>query len=123
MQEEIIDSVLLGRDTFALLPTGGGKSLTFQIPTLIKPGCCLVITPLVALMKDQVDRLRKMNIPARALYTGLYYNEIESVFSNAIHNKLKFLYVSPERLLNPAFQLALAKVNVNLIAEIGRAHV
>ncbi|GMT45088.1 MAG: ATP-dependent DNA helicase RecQ [bacterium] len=121
MQEEIIDSVLLGRDTFALLPTGGGKSLTFQIPALIKPGCCLVITPLVALMKDQVDRLRKMNIPARALYTGLYYNEIESIFSNAIHNKLKFLYVSPERLMNPAFQLALAKINVNLIA-VDEAH-
>ncbi len=121
MQEEIIDSVLLGRDTFALLPTGGGKSLTFQIPALIKPGCCLVITPLVALMKDQVDRLRKMNIPARALYTGLYYNEIESIFSNAIHNKLKFLYVSPERLMNPAFQLALAKIAVNLIA-VDEAH-
>lgn len=121
MQEEIIDSVLSGKDTFALLPTGGGKSLTFQIPALINPGCCLVITPLLALMKDQVDRLRKMNIPARALYTGLYYNEIESIYSNAIHNKLKFLYVSPERLLNQTFQMALAKIDVNLIA-VDEAH-
>ena len=121
MQEEIIDSVLLGRDTFALLPTGGGKSLTFQIPALMKPGCCLVITPLVALMKDQVDRLRKMNIPARALYTGLYYSEIESIYSNAIHNKLKFLYISPERLLNQTFQMALVKMDINLIA-VDEAH-
>ncbi len=121
MQEEIIDSVLSGKDTFALLPTGGGKSLTFQIPALINQGCCLVITPLLALMKDQVDRLRKMNIPARALYTGLYYNEIESIYSNAIHNKLKFLYVSPERLLNQTFQMALAKIDVNLIA-VDEAH-
>ncbi len=121
MQEEIIDSVLSGKDTFALLPTGGGKSLTFQIPAMLKPGCCLVITPLVALMKDQVDRLRKMDIPARALYTGLYYNEIESIYSNAIHNKLKFLYVSPERLLNQTFQMALSKIEVNLIA-VDEAH-
>ena len=121
MQEEIIDSVLSGKDTFALLPTGGGKSLTFQIPALIKPGCCLVITPLLSLMKDQVDRLRKMDIPARALYTGLYYSEIESIYSNAIHNKLKFLYVSPERLLNQTFQMALAKIDVNLLA-VDEAH-
>ncbi len=121
MQEEIIDSVLSGKDTFALLPTGGGKSLTFQIPALLKPGCCLVITPLVALMKDQVDRLRKMNIPARALYTGMYYNEIESIYSNAIHNKLKFLYISPERLLNQTFQMALVKMEINLIA-VDEAH-
>ncbi len=121
MQEEIIDSIMQERDTFALLPTGGGKSLTFQIPALMKPGCCLVITPLVALMKDQVDRLRKMDIPARALYTGLYYSEIESIYSNAIHNTLKFLYVSPERLLNETFQMALVKMNINLIA-VDEAH-
>ena len=121
MQEEIIHSISNGQDTFALLPTGGGKSLTFQIPALMKPGCCLVITPLVALMKDQVDRLRKMNIAARALYTGLYYNEIEAIYSQAIHNKLKFLYVSPERLLNQAFQMALVKMDINLIA-VDEAH-
>ncbi len=121
MQEEIIDSVLQGNDTFALLPTGGGKSLTFQIPALMKTGCCLVITPLVALMKDQVDRLRKMNIAARALYTGLFYNEIEAIYSQALHNKLKFLYVSPERLLNQTFQNTLVKMDINLIA-VDEAH-
>jgi len=121
MQEEIIDSVLAGKDTFALLPTGGGKSLTFQIPAMLKQGCCLVITPLVALMKDQVDRLRKMDIPARALYTGMFYSEIESVYSNAIHNRLKFLYVSPERLLNQTFQMALVKMEISLIA-VDEAH-
>lgn len=121
MQEEIIDSVLQGKDTFALLPTGGGKSLTFQIPALMKPGCCLVVTPLVALMKDQVARLRKMNIAARALYTGLFYNEIEAIYSQAVHNKLKFLYVSPERLLNQTFQNILVKMDINLIA-VDEAH-
>ncbi len=121
MQEEIIDSVMLGKDTFALLPTGGGKSLTFQIPALMKSGCCLVITPLVALMKDQVDRLRKMGITARALYTGMYYNEIQSVYSFALHKKLKLLYVSPERLLNETFQNILIKMDINLIA-VDEAH-
>ncbi len=121
MQEEIIDSVVSGYDTLALLPTGGGKSLTFQIPALMQEGCCLVITPLVSLMKDQVDRLRKINIPARALYTGLYYNEIEAIYSQAVHNKLKFLYVSPERLLNQTFQNVLVKMNINLIA-VDEAH-
>ncbi len=121
MQEEIIDSVMQGQDTFALLPTGGGKSLTFQIPALLRPGCCLVVTPLVALMKDQVDRLRKMNLAARALYTGLFYNEIEAIYSQAIHNKLKFLYVSPERLLNQRFLNTLVKMDINLIA-VDEAH-
>jgi len=120
-QEEIIDSILQQKDTFALLPTGGGKSLTFQIPSLMLAGCCLVITPLIALMKDQVDHLKKLGIPAKALYTGLYPDEIESVYSNAIHGKLKFLYVSPERLLNVAFLNTLAKININLIA-VDEAH-
>ncbi|MBN2614156.1 MAG: RecQ family ATP-dependent DNA helicase [Bacteroidales bacterium] len=121
LQEEIIDSVLAGKDTFALLPTGGGKSLTFQIPALIQDGCCLVITPLISLMKDQVDHLKRLGIFARALYTGMHFSEIESVFSEAIHGNLKFLYISPERLLNKNFQWALAKMNVNLIA-VDEAH-
>ncbi len=120
-QEEIIDSILSGKDTFALLPTGGGKSLTFQIPAMMQPGVCLVITPLIALMKDQVDRLKKLGIPAKALHTGMYPDEIESALSNAIHSKIKFLYVSPERLLNVPFQSTLAKINVNLIA-VDEAH-
>lgn len=121
MQEEIIDSILQGNDTFALLTTGGGKSLTFQIPAMMKPGCCLVITPLISLMKDQTDHLKKLGMFAKALYTGMFYNEIESVLSEAIHGKLKFLYISPERLLNTNFQYALAKINVNLIA-VDEAH-
>ena len=120
-QEEIIDSILSGKDTFALLPTGGGKSLTFQIPAMMQPGVCLVITPLIALMKDQIDRLKKLGIPAKALHTGMYSDEIESALSNAIHSKIKFLYVSPERLLNVPFQSTLAKINVNLIA-VDEAH-
>ncbi len=120
-QEEIIDSILSGKDTFALLPTGGGKSLTFQIPAIMQPGVCLVITPLIALMKDQIDRLKKLGIPAKALHTGMYPDEIESALSNAIHSKIKFLYVSPERLLNEPFQSTLAKINVNLIA-VDEAH-
>ena len=121
MQEEIIDSVLQGKDTLALLATGGGKSLTFQIPGLMKPGCCLVITPLISLMKDQADRLKKLGIFAKALYTGMFHDEIEAVLSEAIHGKLKFLYVSPERLMSTNFQYALAKINVNLIA-VDEAH-
>jgi ATP-dependent DNA helicase RecQ len=121
MQEEIIDSVLQGKDTLALLATGGGKSLTFQIPGMIKPGCCLVITPLISLMKDQADRLKKLGIFAKALYTGMFHDEIEAVLSEAIHGKLKFLYVSPERLMSSSFQYALAKINVNLIA-VDEAH-
>jgi len=121
MQEEIIDSVLQGKDTLALLATGGGKSLTFQIPGLIKPGCCLVVTPLISLMRDQVERLKKLGIFGKALYTGMFHDEIESVLSEAIHGKLKFLYVSPERLMSSNFQYALAKINVNLIA-VDEAH-
>ena len=121
MQEEIIDSVLQGNDTLALLATGGGKSLTFQIPGMIKPGCCLVVTPLISLMKDQADRLKKLGIFAKALYTGMFHDEIEAVLSEAIHGKLKFLYVSPERLMSSNFQYALAKINVNLIA-VDEAH-
>lgn len=121
MQEEIIDSVLQGKDTLALLATGGGKSLTFQIPGLMKPGCCLVVTPLISLMKDQVERLKKLGIFGKALYTGMFHDEIESVLSEAIHGKLKFLYVSPERLMSSNFQYALAKIDVNLIA-VDEAH-
>ncbi len=121
MQEEIIDSVLLGMDTLALLPTGGGKSVCFQVPAMVNEGTCLVITPLIALMKDQVEQLKRRNIPAKAIHTGMHYTEIESVMNNAVYGKLKFLYVSPERLINPAFQQALVQIPVNLIA-VDEAH-
>lgn len=121
MQEEIIDSVLLGIDTLALLPTGGGKSVCFQVPALVRQGTCLVITPLIALMRDQVEQLHRRNIPAKALHTGMHYTEIESVLNNAVHGRLKFLYVSPERLMNRVFQQALYDIPVNLIA-VDEAH-
>jgi len=101
MQEEIIDSVLEGKDTLALLPTGGGKSVCFQVPALIKEGTCIVITPLIALMKDQVANLKKRNIKAAAIYSGMHHDEIESIYSNAVAGNLKFLYISPERLSTP----------------------
>ncbi len=121
LQEEIIDSILQKNDTLALLPTGGGKSVCFQIPALVNKGMCLVISPLIALMKDQVGQLKNRKIPAKAIYTGMYFSEIDSVLNNAIYGKLKFLYVSPERLMNQDFQHALAEININLIA-VDEAH-
>lgn len=121
MQEEIIDSVLLGKDTLALLPTGGGKSICFQIPALIKEGTCIVITPLIALMKDQVANLKKNKIKAAAIYTGMHRDEIESIYSNAIAGNLKFLYISPERLLTPVAQDVINRMKVNILT-IDEAH-
>jgi len=110
MQEEIIDSVLKNRDTLALLPTGGGKSICFQIPAMMMDGVCLVVTPLIALMRDQVSNLKKNGIKAGAIYTGMHRNEIESVYSNCLSGKLKFLYVSPERLDNESFLHVLSRL-------------
>ena len=121
MQEEIIQSVLDGRDTLALLPTGGGKSVCYQVPGLMMEGMCLVITPLIALMNDQVEQLKRKNIIAKALHTGMHYSEIDAVINNAVSGRLKFLYVSPERLVNPHFQNALAEMKVNILA-VDEAH-
>lgn len=121
MQEEIVDSVLNKKDTLALLPTGGGKSICYQVPALMMEGTCLVITPLIALMKDQVDGLRKLGIQARAIYTGMHYNEIESVYSACLNKKVKFLYVSPERLENESFIHVISKIKINLIT-VDEAH-
>ncbi|HEY9116160.1 MAG TPA: ATP-dependent DNA helicase RecQ [Bacteroidales bacterium] len=121
MQEDIIDSVLQKKDTLALLPTGGGKSICFQVPALMMDGTCLVITPLIALMKDQVDGLRKLGIQARAIYTGMHPNEIESVYNNCLNGKTKFLYVSPERLENEAFIHVISRIKINLIT-VDEAH-
>jgi len=120
-QEEIIDSVLAGKDTLALLPTGGGKSICFQVPAMMLEGTCIVITPLIALMKDQVSRLKKQDIPAGAIYTGMYKDEIESVYSNCLTGKFKFLYVSPERLENASFIDVFARLQVNMIV-VDEAH-
>jgi ATP-dependent DNA helicase RecQ len=116
MQEEIVDSVLAGNDTLALLPTGGGKSVCFQVPALMNEGLCLVITPLIALMKDQVQHLKKINIPAAAIYSGLHPNEVELAYNQAVFGRLKFLYVSPERIQTDRFQDLIRRMKVNLIA-------
>ena len=121
LQEEIITSVLAGRDTLALLPTGGGKSITFQVPALAKEGLCVVISPLIALMKDQVDRLRSLGIPAAALHSGMHPNEMDLVISNARYGNTKLLYISPERLATPRMREALGKMKVNLLA-VDEAH-
>jgi len=121
MQEDIIKSVLSGSDTLALLPTGGGKSICYQVPGMAKDGVCLVISPLIALMKDQVERLKKMGIRAFAIYSGMHYNEIEVALNNAVYGDAKFLYVSPERVATPNFRESLKLMNVNLLA-VDEAH-
>jgi len=121
MQKEIILSVLDKKDTLALLPTGGGKSICFQVPTLATEGLCIVVTPLIALMKDQVEGLKKKNIRAAAIYSGMNQNEIEVAISNAKYGSLKFLYLSPERLETDLIGLNIEKMRVNLLA-VDEAH-
>ncbi len=98
MQEEIITSALAGDDVLAILPTGGGKSVCFQVPALMKDGIALVVTPLVALMKDQVQNLEQRGIKALAVYAGMGRREIDLALNNAAYGDFKFLYISPERL-------------------------
>ncbi len=116
LQEEIIRSVYEGNDTLALMPTGGGKSITFQVPALAKEGICLVITPLIALMKDQVENLKKRGIKAVAIHSGMTRHEIDIELDNCIYGDFKFIYLSPERLTTPLFRERLKKLKVNLIA-------
>lgn len=116
LQEDIVDSVIEGRDTLALLPTGGGKSICFQVPAMAMEGICIVITPLISLMKDQVMHLKKNGIPAAAIFSGMHSSEIEVAYNQAAFGMLKFLYVSPERLMTDAFIEALKKMKVNLLA-------
>lgn len=116
MQENIVDAVVNGNDTLALLPTGGGKSICFQVPAMAMDGICIVITPLISLMKDQVMHLKKIGIAAAAIFSGMHHNEIEIIYNQAAFGMLKFLYVSPERLMTDAFIEALKKMNVNMIA-------
>jgi ATP-dependent DNA helicase RecQ len=120
-QEEIIRSVLDNRDTLALLPTGGGKSICFQVPVLAGEGIGLVVTPLIALMKDQVENLKDRNIKASAVYSGMHHHEIELVINNAIHGLLKFLYLSPERLETDMIKANIAKMRIGLLA-VDEAH-
>ncbi len=121
LQEEIINAVLAGEDTFALLTTGGGKSICFQIPALVKPGICIVISPLIALMKHQVDTLKQKGIKALALTNEYSYKEIDTMLDNCIYGNYKFLYLSPERLQNELVQARIKQMNVNLIA-VDEAH-
>ena len=121
LQEEIVQSVLDGRDTLALMPTGGGKSLCFQVPTMVMNGLCLVITPLIALMKDQVENLRNRNIRAAAIYTGMSYEEQKTALDNCKWGPYHFLYVSPERLESEEFRERLARLPICLIA-VDEAH-
>ena len=121
VQEDIINSVLEGRDTLALLPTGGGKSICFQIPAIAFEGICIVISPLIALMKDQVGQLQKRNIAAQAIYSGLRKKEIDILLDNCIYGKIKFLYISPERLKSSLFLERAKKMNISLLA-IDEAH-
>ena len=121
LQEEIIQSVMDGKDTLALLPTGGGKSVCFQVPTLALEGVCIVITPLIALMKDQVENLKKKGIKAVAVYSGMHRNEIQIAFDNCAYGDVKFLYLSPERLLTEQFLQTLRKLKVCLLA-VDEAH-
>lgn len=121
MQEEIITSVLEAKDTLALLPTGGGKSICFQVPAHCKAGITLVISPLIALMKDQVYNLRKRNIKAEAIYSGMHFKDIDRVLDNCIYGDVKILYMSPERLTSDLAIERIKQMNVNLIA-VDEAH-
>ena len=121
LQEEIIRSVLDGKDTLALMPTGWGKSLTYQVSGLAMEGVCLVVTPLIALMKDQVEDLKNRQIPAEAIYTGMRRDRVESIINKCIYDTVKFLYVSPERLYSERFREKLRLMNVCLIT-VDEAH-
>ena len=121
IQREIIESIGSGHDTLGLMPTGGGKSITFQVPALSKEGTCLVITPLIALMKDQVENLRRRGIRAAAIYSGLTREEIIITLENCIFGAVKILYVSPERLSSDLFQAKLRHMNVSFIT-VDEAH-
>jgi ATP-dependent DNA helicase RecQ len=121
LQEEIVDSIINHHDTLALLPTGGGKSVCFQVPALAMDGLCLVISPLIALMKDQVESLKNKGIYAIAVHSGMGRAEIDIGLNNCIYGNVKFLYLSPERLLTEIFQARVKQMKVNLIA-VDEAH-
>lgn len=121
LQRDVIDSVLSGRDTLALMPTGGGKSLTYQVPAMAVEGLTIVITPLIALMKDQVDTLRKRGIAAVAVHSGMDARRIDMALDNCVYGDVKLLYISPERLATDTFRLRLDRMNVSFVA-VDEAH-
>ena len=115
MQQEIIESVAAGRDTLGLMPTGGGKSICFQVPALMREGIAIVITPLIALMKDQVQNLNDRGIKALCVNAGMGRREVELALNNAAYGDFKFLYVSPERVGTRLFQSFLQVMNVSYL--------
>ena len=115
VQEEIIQSILEGHDTLGLMPTGGGKSITFQVPALCQEGMCLVITPLIALMKDQVLHLKERGIKAQAIYSGMSHQEILTTLDNCLYGNYKFLYISPERLGTELFRVKVQRMDISMI--------
>lgn len=121
MQEDIINSALKGGDTLALMPTGGGKSICFQVPAMAKEGICLVVSPLIALIKDQVQNLNNKGIKALAVYSGMSFNQIDATLDNAIYGDYKFLYVSPERLHTAIFKERVRRMNINFLV-VDEAH-
>lgn len=121
LQEEVVASVLAGRDTLALMPTGGGKSICFQVPALLNEGVCIVVTPLIALMKDQVENLKARGIAALAIFSGMTKREIDIALDNCIYGRIKVLYLSPERLASELVQERIRHMNVNLFA-VDEAH-
>ena len=121
IQSDIIESIGSGHDTLGLMPTGGGKSITFQVPAMAMEGVCIVITPLIALMKDQVQHLRRLGIRAEAIYSGMQHDEILRILENCIFGGVKLLYVSPERLSSPLFQTKLSHMPVSFIT-VDEAH-
>ncbi len=121
MQEDIIRSVLSGKDTLAIMPTGGGKSICFQVPSLASKGICLVVTPLIALMKDQVQGLKERQIPALSIHSGMPFAEVRKTLDNALYGNYKFLYISPERIGTTLFREYLPALPLNLIA-VDEAH-
>src|SRR5664279_3398688 len=121
LKEDIIRSVAEGRDTLGLMPTGGGKSITFQVPALAQEGICLVITPLIALMKDQVNRLNNLEIKAIAIHSGMTAEEIDNTLENAVFGDYKFLYISPERISTRVLQAKVTRLNLSMVV-IDEAH-
>jgi len=121
IQRDIIESIDSGHDTLGLMPTGGGKSITFQVPALLHDGVCIVVTPLIALMKDQVTHLRAKGILASAVYSGMSHNEIVTTLDNAVFGGVRILYVSPERLASPLFQVKFSHMKVSFVT-VDEAH-
>ena len=120
-QEEVIACVLENKDALALMPTGGGKSICFQVPTLMRPGLCLVVSPLIALMKDQVKQLTDLGLKATAIYSGMSRREIDIKLDNCIYGDIQFLYLSPERLSSVLFKSRVTKMDLQLLV-VDEAH-